>query len=401
MVLRSPDWDFHLPAEPVDCCALGFAPGPAVSAAAGAAVSGGWQALLLFHKNDWHLPILLPFDCAACFAAFSSFCLATLRRTPPSCLVLTEEFSFMMANFSCNGGGGEMSIAIIANPLAGRGRGQKVAQFTKNFLTEQGVDFQLMYTRSAGHAIELAQRASESHETVAALGGDGTIREVLEGIWRSPAALGIIPGGTGNDYARGLGIPREAELAIQTLLHGQEVLFDIGLENDVVFGQMASIGFSADVLEYVNSHRKGFWKGSAAFLAGIVATIRSLRSFPVKIIIDGQAIEKKIIALFALNMPYGGGGMQFAPEARYDSGHFHILLIEEIGKLDFTLTLPKIYSGKHVTHPAVTILTGKEVTIEGDPLPIMIDGDIFPAQPFHTKIRPKAMRVIAPKTPLL
>ncbi len=294
-----------------------------------------------------------------------------------------------------------MSIAIVANPLAGRGRGQKVAQFAIEYLTAQGADFQLLYTGYAGHAIELARRASESHDTVVALGGDGTIREVLEGIWQSSAALGVIPGGTGNDYARGLGIPREAELAIHTLLNGRQVLFDVGLENDVVFGQMASIGFSADVLEYVNSHRDGFWKGSAAFLAGIVATIRRLKSFPVKITVDGQTMEKQIIALFVLNMPYGGGGMQFAPEARYDSGHFHVLLIGEIGKLDFAVTLPKIYSGRHLSHPAVTMLTGKEITIEGDPRPVMIDGDIFPAKPFHSKIVPKAIRVIVPKTPFL
>lgn len=294
-----------------------------------------------------------------------------------------------------------MSVAIIANPLAGRGRGQETAQLTKELLTAQNVDFEMLYTKHPGHAIELAQRASQDHPIVAALGGDGTIREVLEGTWQSSATLGIIPGGTGNDYARGLGIPRETKPAIEVLLDGKETLFDVGLHDNLVFGQMASIGFSVDVLEYVNNHRDGVWKGSAAFLAGVVATIRNLRSWPVKITIDGTVIEQEVIALFALNMPYGGGGMKFVPEARYDSGHFHLLLISNIGKLDFAVTLPKIYSGKHVTHPAVTIVEGKEITIESDPLPIMIDGDVFPAKPFHVKIIPQAMRVLIPKTPAL
>ncbi len=292
-----------------------------------------------------------------------------------------------------------MSVAIVANPLAGRGRAQKTAQFAKEVLTAQNVDFQLMYSEYPGHAIELAHRASKNHPVVAALGGDGTIREVLEGTWQSSATLGIIPGGTGNDYARGLGIPREVEPAIEVLLHGQEALFDVGLENDLVFGQMASIGFSVDVLEYVNSHQDGVWRGSAAFLAGVVATIRNLKSMHVKITVDKRVIERKIVALFALNMPYGGGGMKFVPEARYDSGHFHLLFIDDIGRFDLAITLPKIYSGKHITHPAVNVLTGKEITIEGDPLPIMVDGDIFPARPFHTRIIPQAMRVRIPKTP--
>ena len=292
-----------------------------------------------------------------------------------------------------------MSVAIVANPLAGRGRGQKTAQFAKEVLKAHNVDFELMYTEYPGHAIELAHRASKNHPVVAALGGDGTIREVLEGTWQSSAILGIIPGGTGNDYARGLGIPREIEPAIEVLLHGKDILFDVGLESDLVFGQMASIGFSVDVLEYVNTHRGGIWKGSAAFLAGVVATIRHLKSVHVKITVDGKVMEREIIALFALNMPYGGGGMKFAPEAKYDSGYFHLLFIEAIGRLDLAVTLPKIYSGKHITHPAVNIVTGKDITIEGDPLPIMVDGDIFGARPFHTKIIPQAMRVRIPKTP--
>ena len=292
-----------------------------------------------------------------------------------------------------------MSIAIIANPLAGRGRGQKVARLAKEILTAQKADFELLYTEYPGHAIELAEKASGKHPTVVALGGDGTIREVLQGTWQTTATLGLIPGGTGNDYARGLGIPRTTKDAIHTLLNGQKTRFDVGLQKDIVFGQMVSIGFSADVLDYVNAHRDGFWKGSAAFLAAVAATIRHLRAFPVKINIDGKVMEKNVIALFALNMPYGGGGMNFSPDARYDSGHFHLLFIEKIGRLSFSLTLPKIYSGKHVSHPAVHILPGKEISVESDLRPLMIDGDIFAPAPFHSKIVPQAMPVIVPKTP--
>src|SRR5690554_2494985 len=124
-----------------------------------------------------------------------------------------------------------MSIAIIANPLAGRGRGQNTAQLTKKILTNQNIDFQLLFSEYAGHAIELAEKASEKHEVVVALGGDGTIREVLEGTWQKAGTLGIIPAGTGNDYTRGLGIPRETGPAIEVLLEGNTTRFDVGMEN--------------------------------------------------------------------------------------------------------------------------------------------------------------------------
>lgn len=292
-----------------------------------------------------------------------------------------------------------MSIAIIANPLAGRGRGQKTAQLTKKILTNQNIDFQLLFSEYAGHAIELAEKASEKHEVVVALGGDGTIREVLEGTWQKAGTLGIIPAGTGNDYTRGLGIPRETGPAIEVLLEGNTTRFDVGMENDRVFGQMTSIGFSVDVIDYVNKHRDGIWKGSIAFLAGIVATLRDLRTYPIRITIDGKTFEKDVVAVFSMNMPYGGGGMQFIPDARYDSGLLHVLLIEHLSKMSLGITLPKIYSGKHLTHPAVTVLTGRDIQIESKPLPLMIDGDIFPPRTFNTKIIPQAKSVLVPKTP--
>ena len=165
----------------------------------------------------------------------------------------------------------DMSIAIIANPLAGRGRGQKVAQAVQQLLKEQNVDFEMVFTQCAGHAVELADQASDKHPVVAALGGDGTVREVLSAIWQKPSALGVIPGGTGNDYARGLGIPRETEAALKVLVEGTAAPLDVGLEHGDVFGQLACIGFPVDVIMHVNAHRDGLIKGSAAFLAGVAA----------------------------------------------------------------------------------------------------------------------------------
>lgn len=294
-----------------------------------------------------------------------------------------------------------MTIAIIANPHAGRGRGQKIARAAKELLSEKNVDFELIFTEYQGHAIELAKKASKKHELVVALGGDGTIREVLAGTWQQPVTIGIIPGGTGNDYARGLGIPREVGAAIKVLLEGETALFDVGVEKDRVFGQLACIGFPVDVILHVNTHREGFIKGPAAFLAGVAATIRNLRSYPVEITIDDVVLKKNVVAIFAMNMPYGGGGMKFVPDARYDSGVFHILIIEEISKVDFAFTLPKIYSGKHTNHPAVTILTGREITLQGETFPIMLDGDTFPARPLKIRLHPQSSRIMIPKPPAL
>lgn len=291
-----------------------------------------------------------------------------------------------------------MTLAIIANPLAGRGLGAKAARLTQQVLTDKQIDFELIYTKHAGHATELALKASRKHEVVVALGGDGTIREVLEGTWQSEATLGIIPGGTGNDYARGLDIPRETLAAVDLLLTGQKASFDLGLEGERIFGVLASIGFPVDVIDHVNLHRNRFIKGKPAFLSAVVATLHNLRSFPVEIKIDQAVIEKEVIGVFVMNMPFGGGGMRFTPEAFYGDGLFHVLIIEKISRRDLAVTLPKIYAGNHVNHPAVSILTGKEVSIESVPEAIMLDGDIFSPRKVETKILPKAAQVIVAKT---
>ena len=292
-----------------------------------------------------------------------------------------------------------MSIGIIANPLAGRGRGAKAAHTVKQMLTEEHVDFEMVYTQYAGHAVELADKASERHPVVAALGGDGTVREVLSAVWQKDSVFAVIPGGTGNDYARGLGIPRDIPGALKVLREGTAAQFDVGLEHDQVFGQLACIGFPVDVITYVNEHRDGLIKGSAAFLAGVAATLRHLRHYEARINVDGRVVEEDVVGVFAMNMPYCGGGMMFAPQVRYNSGEFHVVIVRSISRLQLTVTLPKIYSGRHVSHPAVEIIKGRKVSIEGPSLPIMLDGDIFPARPLHAKINPGAAKVLVPKTP--
>ncbi|HHT72324.1 MAG TPA: diacylglycerol kinase family lipid kinase [Firmicutes bacterium] len=292
-----------------------------------------------------------------------------------------------------------MSLAIIANPAAGRGRGQRVAHLVEDMLKDRAVDFEILYTKKHRHGIELAEKASRNHEIVAAIGGDGTIGEVLEGILHSNSILGIIPGGTGNDYSRGLGLPRQTEAALDVILGGNPTRIDVGVETDKVFGVLASIGFPVTVIEHTNEHRDGPLTGSLAILASVAYTLRNLRTYPVEITLDNQVIVEDVVGIMVMNMPYGGGGLKFAPDARYDDGHFTVVIIGRVGKLELATTLPKVYSGGHVGHPKVTMIRAQRVKIECEPLPKMFDGDLCSATPFNAHIRPQAARVMMPKKP--
>ncbi|NLJ79758.1 MAG: diacylglycerol kinase family lipid kinase [Firmicutes bacterium] len=290
-----------------------------------------------------------------------------------------------------------MSIAIIVNPLAGRGRGAKTADLAQQILKEQNVDFELTYTKNPEHAVELAAKASRNHEVIAALGGDGTTREVLEGMWKTSSVLGIIPGGTGNDYARSLRIPLQTKQALEVLKKASTVPLDVGLAGERIFGVLCSIGFPVDVIEHVNAHRRGLLKGSLAILAGVASTIRHLKTHPVQITVDGTAFKKQIAGLFVMNMPYGGGGLKFTPEAKPNNKVFHVFILDQVSRIDLALTLPKVYSGRHLPHPAITIVEGEQVEVESGQLPIMLDGDVFQMGTLRARIAPHATRVIVPQ----
>ncbi|MDI9419168.1 MAG: diacylglycerol kinase family lipid kinase [Bacillota bacterium] len=288
-----------------------------------------------------------------------------------------------------------MSVAIIANPSAGRGRGQLVINKIAGVIRERRLDCELITTTGPGHAVESAAKASRSHEIVAALGGDGTINEVAAGIWETEAKLGIIPGGTGNDYARGLGLPREPGAALDVILTGKTAKMDVVREKDRIFCVVSTIGFPSTVLEYVNDRCDSWIKGSPVFLAGVFHTIRHLQCYRAQISIDDAKIETDVVGVVLMNMPWGGGGLKFAPAARYDDGMISVVIVKSIGRWGLMRALPSVYFGKHVNHPRVEILQGKKVCVETDvPLSKSFDGDLEGVTPYQAEIHPKAVSVI-------
>ncbi|NMB38209.1 MAG: diacylglycerol kinase family lipid kinase [Firmicutes bacterium] len=288
-----------------------------------------------------------------------------------------------------------MSIAIIANPYAGKGRSKKVAEQVTLKLRDKDVDFEIFFTDYPKQAVELASQAAEKHEIIAALGGDGTINEVLTGMLNSKSQLAIIPGGTGNDYARGLNIPTNPDDALEVILQRHSVKMDVIKERSRNFGVVSTIGFPSTVLDYVNSHRDSFFKGSIVFTAAIIKTIHDLKVHPINITIDGETRQHSVVGVILMNMPYGGGGLMFAPNARYNDGYISVVIIKELKRLELMKTLPLVYFGKHVNHPKVEIIQCRRVSITADEsLLKTFDGELESFTPFDAVIHPQAVSVI-------
>ncbi len=288
-------------------------------------------------------------------------------------------------------------VKVIINPKAGQGRAARTWSQVEKTLIARGLDYEVAVTDAPGHAIELAQAASASGwPTVAAIGGDGTINEVIQGLVHSDTALTIIPGGTGNDLARSLGIPSQAQKAANLIWSGSPRCIDVGVESNRSFASLASVGFAVDVIHHVNQ-TSSLLQGPLKILAGVWKTIRQLRTHPLVVTCDGVSQRVQSVGVFVLNTKYTGGGLMMAPNADPTDGWLDVVVIREVSRWDLLTTLPRAYKGTHITHPAVELFRCRTVSVVTDyPLPKMLDGDLVGTTPLKASVAERALTVMVP-----
>jgi diacylglycerol kinase (ATP) len=295
-----------------------------------------------------------------------------------------------------------MRNTIILNPAAGRGQGRKRLAELQALLEREGVgrDWQIVETDAPGQATGIArQRAEAGAPIVAAAGGDGTLNEVVNGLVGTGAQLGLLPLGTGNDFARCLGIGTDLSFAVSTLVRGVARPVDLGQARGRWFLNIAGCGFDAIVAERVN---RGFRSlhGTGAYLAAVAQSLIALRPAEMRLTLDGEALSVRALMCSVANSTSYGGGMLIAPNAQLDDGLFDICLLREAGRIEFLRAFPRVFKGTHITHPKVTMLRAKVVGVESDPpLPILIDGDVIGTTPVTFTLTPAAIHVLAPIRP--
>lgn len=294
-------------------------------------------------------------------------------------------------------------LHLVYNPVAGRGRAALALDRTRAFLDAAGVAYTLATTTGPGHATELT-RAMPPGATIVAVGGDGTVHEVVRGIVRSGTnhtppdkILATLPVGSGDDFAFAMGIPRDdLDAALQRLVHGTVTSIDVGDVNGEPFVNALGVGFDAEVAHRV-AHAPRFLKGLGAYLYAVVTTLGRLDASHVVVTIDGvEAYAGKALLVACQNGPRTGGSFLFAPEARNDDGMLDVVVAGAFDKLGTLGILPKVMRGRHVGHPKVHLFRGKDVRLtwerpqhahaEGEQLP--------PGTAFHVTLRPGALQVL-------
>ncbi len=297
-----------------------------------------------------------------------------------------------------------MSTLAIVNPVAGNGAASRVWDRLRSRV-EVARTWECATTEQLGHARELAQTAaSHGYQRVIAIGGDGTISEAANGLACSETALGIIPAGTGNDISRNLGIPRDPAVAGLLAATGTPRSLDLcevqTRERTRLVMGIAGFGFDAEVAERVDRLPK-LGGGTLPYLIGVLQTLWQYRSPHMRITVDGHVVDQRVFLVAVGNLPTYGGGMRILPRAEPDDGLVDVCVVKDLNRLDVLRILPRIYSGGHVSHPAVELLRGTSVSADAhDRVLCHADGELVGALPTRFAIRPGVLRcVTGPATP--
>jgi len=291
---------------------------------------------------------------------------------------------------------------VIINPSASRGRGARAWARVRDLVTSHGLSFTEVFSERPRHAWEIAgDAATQGYSTVVAAGGDGTVNEVINGLMQIPQemrpALAVIPGGTGNDFARGIGTPKRAPLAVQALLNGVRKRVDVGQVNGRYFAGISGVGFDAEAARQANAWPRWIG-GTALYVAAILKMLVTYSPVEARITIDGRPQTLRMFLLAAANTKWYGGGMLMAPHAEIDDGRLGIVYARDLGKLETLMLLPKVYTGKHLQHPKVSHTTATEVVVESDvPLSIHADGETVGRVPARFRSVPGALEVLVPQ----
>ena len=271
----------------------------------------------------------------------------------------------------------ESSYCFIVNPIAGKGNAAKLIPLIQHQMEEKKLNYKIKQTGSNGEGKKLALDAfEEGYNIIVAVGGDGTINEVISGVHNLSCVIGIIPAGTGNDFARSLNISTDFHNAINDICNGSINEIDTGLINNQIFINVASIGLDAHIAAEANKLKK-YFTGTKAYIISLLKGLITYEPIKVKIVMEDATIDKRIMLAAFCNGAYYGGGMNIAPTADPTDKLIDICVVEDMSKLKLLRLFPTIFKGKHTAFKEVNVYRAKELFVYSDKaLVINTDGEI-------------------------
>lgn len=298
-------------------------------------------------------------------------------------------------------------VKVIVNPAAGAGGTARKWPHIFELFKNLGLRFEHVLTEAPGHAVELACDAvKKGCEQVISVGGDGTINEVVNGLYNgggiSEVKLGIVSTGTGSDFIRTIGMPRHYAEMCRCLTNTRSLTIDIGIveytnggsKEERIFVNFAGLGFDAEIVRRTTQQYKSLGS-TGSYLMGLMSTLVSYRNRKISMTVDGKIMEKEVCTVIMNNGRYGGGGMLTAPHADPADGRLDVLTIGNLGKIDLLWSLPRIYRGTHLTHPKVAMVRAGEIEISSaQSTHIQADGELLGKLPAKFRVLPAALNIV-------
>jgi len=287
-------------------------------------------------------------------------------------------------------------IALLVNPTSGKGRGARLAEPVAERLLFLGAAVDVIVGRDADEAFDkVRDRVAAGVDAVVALGGDGLVNMALQVVAGTDVPLGVVPAGTGNDFARALGLSlKDPMAAVDHLAHGEARQVDLGRVAGRWFGGVLGSGFDSMVNERAN--QMSWPRGPARYNLAMLAELRTFRPVPFELDLDGEVWVTEAMLVAVGNSQSYGGGMRVCPDASLEDGLLDITVLGPISKPEFIRVFPSVYKGTHVNHRAVTVKRARVVSLSASGVTAYADGERVATLPVTCESVPKALRVLAP-----
>jgi diacylglycerol kinase (ATP) len=299
-----------------------------------------------------------------------------------------------------------MKAHLIYNPTAGPWDARRALRHVCSYLSRRGWSVELQMTKKSGDAMALARKAAQADcDTVIVAGGDGTVNEAVSGLVGTKTALGVLPVGTGNMWARQLGTPtytlvnplrlREAAAG---LAEGSIRLADVGQVNGRYFLCWAGIGLDAQVtakMEPRQRHTKRL--GALPYAIAAVLVARDFQGVRTRVSLDGSTVRSRTLLILVSNIQQYVGILPLAREARVDDGLFDVFIFKGLGFQYIVRHLLKIISQRHLQDPRIVHRQARQIEVWTDQAtPVQVDGEPIGTTPVKLKVLPLALRVLVP-----
>ncbi|CAB4924389.1 unannotated protein [freshwater metagenome] len=287
-------------------------------------------------------------------------------------------------------------VLLIASPVSGGGRVLKALPAVGARLRELDVDTRIVMSESLDHARALTREALAEGRVPVSFGGDGLAGAVAGAAAQVRGLIGVLPGGSGNDFCRHVGIPNDPVVACELLSTGTAVDIDLGEANGSLFLGIASLGFDSEANAAANRAPRILGRG--IYVYGAFAAL--LRWHRATFIVAADAGTEEFLgwSVICANTSVYGAGMFVAPQARVDDGLLDVVSLRDVGRLHFIRAFPKVFRGTHLADPAVHLTRSEQVRVTASrPFDVYADGDRIATTPVTIRVRRDAVQVLLPE----